>query len=269
MLSASTTAFPASTARRPARRTASGRFLAPGRGNRQQNQRFSRRSCRGTESLDYMHARFYNPQVGRFLSVDKVPSLPIRPQTWNRYAYVSNNPLAYNDPDGNRQNPVTGGRGVAPPAYGVKGALRKSPSNQDVGRFGNTRKYASGAPRFHPGIDINAPTAGTPLLAPEDGKIIRMSRGPQAGNRVDIETSSGETVILVHLDSFTSGIKVGDTVGEGDVVGESGTTGNQPDPGDSDYDAKQEHVHMTVLDSSGNRVDPEAWLNDPAAPPPK
>ena len=45
--------------------------------------------------LDYMHARFYNPPLGRFLSVD--PTLasadPKVPQTWNRYAYVRNNPI--------------------------------------------------------------------------------------------------------------------------------------------------------------------------------
>ena len=54
-------------------------------------------------TLDYMHARFYNPTVGRFLSAD--PSLDIektmrQPQMWNRYAYVMNNPLRYTDPDG-------------------------------------------------------------------------------------------------------------------------------------------------------------------------
>lgn len=53
--------------------------------------------------LDYMHARYYNPQLGRFLSVD--PSLDIdkathSPQMWNRYAYVQNNPLRYTDPNG-------------------------------------------------------------------------------------------------------------------------------------------------------------------------
>jgi RHS repeat-associated protein len=53
--------------------------------------------------LDYMHARFYNPNLGRFLSVD--PSMDFKanlfsPQRWNRYAYVSNNPLTKIDPDG-------------------------------------------------------------------------------------------------------------------------------------------------------------------------
>jgi RHS repeat-associated protein len=56
-----------------------------------------------TDALDYMHARFYNPTLGRFLSVDPAMDLErnmIEPQRWNRYAYVTNNPLKYDDPNG-------------------------------------------------------------------------------------------------------------------------------------------------------------------------
>ncbi len=56
----------------------------------------------GANGLDYMHARYYNPSVGRFLSVDPVISASAMhsPQLWNRYAYVGNNPLRYADPTG-------------------------------------------------------------------------------------------------------------------------------------------------------------------------
>ncbi|HEX8411725.1 MAG TPA: RHS repeat-associated core domain-containing protein [Thermoanaerobaculia bacterium] len=55
------------------------------------------------DSLDYMHARYYSPNLGRFLSAD--PVLDIKealhePQLWNRYSYVTNNPLKFTDPDG-------------------------------------------------------------------------------------------------------------------------------------------------------------------------
>jgi RHS repeat-associated protein len=58
-------------------------------------------------SVDYMHARYYSPTAGRFLSVDK--SLDIKrnlpePQRWNRYAYVVNNPIRSLDPDGMADN---------------------------------------------------------------------------------------------------------------------------------------------------------------------
>ncbi|MEO8382108.1 MAG: RHS repeat-associated core domain-containing protein, partial [Acidobacteriota bacterium] len=48
-----------------------------------------------------MHARFYDPDMGRFLSVDPSQKRkPRQPQSWNRYAYSLNNPLKYVDPDG-------------------------------------------------------------------------------------------------------------------------------------------------------------------------
>jgi RHS repeat-associated protein len=56
-----------------------------------------------TEYLDNMHARTYDPNLGRFLSVD--PTLDVdealhAPQAWNRYPYTRNNPIRYTDPDG-------------------------------------------------------------------------------------------------------------------------------------------------------------------------
>ena len=52
------------------------------------------------DDLDYMHARFCDPRLGRFLSLDPVRGSPGKPQSWNRYAYVGGNPMAYVDPDG-------------------------------------------------------------------------------------------------------------------------------------------------------------------------
>lgn len=52
--------------------------------------------------LDYMHARYYRPAAARFLSVDPTweSADMARPQSWNRYTYVMNNPLNMTDPDG-------------------------------------------------------------------------------------------------------------------------------------------------------------------------
>jgi RHS repeat-associated protein len=61
--------------------------------------------------LDYMHARYYTPIVGRFLSVDPVLDMDKtlrQPQKWNRYTYVLNNPMKYSDPDG-REEQLNGG----------------------------------------------------------------------------------------------------------------------------------------------------------------
>ena len=47
-----------------------------------------------------MHARFYNPQLGRFLSVDPVTGAAGSPQSWNRCAYVQGRTLNFVDPTG-------------------------------------------------------------------------------------------------------------------------------------------------------------------------
>jgi len=49
---------------------------------------------------DYMHARYYTPEWGRFWSVDPIGGTPGRPQSWNRYAYVMGDPVNLIDPYG-------------------------------------------------------------------------------------------------------------------------------------------------------------------------
>jgi len=48
-----------------------------------------------------MNARVYDPYLGRFLSADPVLPDAGNMQQYNRYAYVTNNPLKYIDPTGN------------------------------------------------------------------------------------------------------------------------------------------------------------------------
>jgi len=50
--------------------------------------------------LYYYGARYYDPVIGRFISVDPAGSDPSDPQSWNRYVYTLNNPYKYVDPDG-------------------------------------------------------------------------------------------------------------------------------------------------------------------------
>ncbi len=53
------------------------------------------------DDLDYMHARYYSPISGRFLSVDRVMGRFSRPLSLNRYTYGFLNPVKMVDPDGN------------------------------------------------------------------------------------------------------------------------------------------------------------------------
>ena len=57
---------------------------------------------------DYMHARYYSSNLGRFLSVDPVGGTVGSSQSWNRYAYVENNPIASIDPTGREKYGISG-----------------------------------------------------------------------------------------------------------------------------------------------------------------
>ncbi|MGB5175315.1 MAG: RHS repeat-associated core domain-containing protein, partial [Thermoanaerobaculia bacterium] len=52
------------------------------------------------DDLDYMHARYYSPFLGRFGRVDPFRGSPTSPQSLNRYAYVLGNPINLMDPFG-------------------------------------------------------------------------------------------------------------------------------------------------------------------------
>jgi RHS repeat-associated protein len=56
----------------------------------------------GETGLDYFGARFNASTIGRFMTPDPLlnSGRPGNPQTWNRYAYVGNNPLRNIDPTG-------------------------------------------------------------------------------------------------------------------------------------------------------------------------
>ena len=50
--------------------------------------------------LTYMNARWYDSSIGRFISADTIVPDPTNPQSFNRYAYVRNNPINFTDPTG-------------------------------------------------------------------------------------------------------------------------------------------------------------------------
>jgi RHS repeat-associated protein len=52
-----------------------------------------------TTGLTQIGARYYDSDVGRFISVDPVMDLA-DPQQWHGYAYANNNPITYSDPSG-------------------------------------------------------------------------------------------------------------------------------------------------------------------------
>ncbi len=100
--------------------------------------------------LLYLHARYYDPRLGRFVSAD--PSDPTLPGVVvNRYAYAANSPVLNLDPSGLAGNDFEG-HGYAPDSPGITGG-----NSDTIGRGANvpegTRADLS-APHIAPGPQI-------------------------------------------------------------------------------------------------------------------
>jgi murein DD-endopeptidase MepM/ murein hydrolase activator NlpD len=113
-------------------------------------------------------------------------------------------------------------------------------------RFG-TRSVFNGKPRSpHGGTDF-ASGAGTPVKAPNAGRIVAARDLFFSGNTVIIDHGLGVFSLLAHLSRLD--VREGDTIEAGRVVGLVGATGRVTGP----------HLHW-ALRISGARVDPMGAL---------
>ena len=46
------------------------------------------------------NARYYEAEIGRFITADNIIPYQLETQSWNRFSYVKNNPVRYKDPSG-------------------------------------------------------------------------------------------------------------------------------------------------------------------------
>jgi len=116
-----------------------------------------------------------------------------------------------------------------------------------ISEFGKRSVY-NGKPRSpHAGTDFRG-AAGTPIRAPNAGRIVLASALYYSGNTVIIDHGFGLYSYFGHLSSFVS--KEGDLVKTGDVVGKVGATGLVTGP----------HLHWSVR-LAGSRVDPMSLLS--------
>ncbi len=114
-----------------------------------------------------------------------------------------------------------------------------SPASSSFGR----RTVLNGQPRSpHWGTDFNADT-GTPIKAPNSGKIVLAADLYFSGNSVIIDHGQGLYSYLAHMSEIS--VREGAEVQAGDLVGKVGATGRVTGP----------HLHWTVR-LAGIRVDP-------------
>ena len=66
------------------------------------DKRFTGKTYDDSSGLHYYGARYYDSELGRFITADTVVPYVFDPQSFNRYSYVRNNPLVFTDPSGNK-----------------------------------------------------------------------------------------------------------------------------------------------------------------------
>jgi len=137
--------------------------------------------------LIHMNGRIYDPRIARFISADPYVPDPFSGQSFNRYAYVLNNPLSYIDPSGfDEEVPcmeTPSGRCARVTVIGARWA--------DVVRYfgGYSPQVESASQRDPCGQDSNALTC-----AMQQGQIVSpASVVLTAGTRADPSLSQGST----------------------------------------------------------------------------
>jgi murein DD-endopeptidase MepM/ murein hydrolase activator NlpD len=83
-----------------------------------------------------------------------------------------------------------------------------------------------GGVRRHGAIDIMAPR-GTPVLAADDGKVLRMGHNSLGGLTVyQVDPDQRFVYYYAHLDRYSSTLRDGMSINRGDVIGYVGSSGN-------------------------------------------
>jgi RHS repeat-associated protein len=99
--------------------------------------------------LTYMQQRYYDPQVGRFLSVDPMPMNPNNGSNFNRFGYAAENPYRFVDPDGRNACTEMFGAINCPSVpgnwnnTGAEGQGRNIQANANEGNVGIEAKFTS------------------------------------------------------------------------------------------------------------------------------
>lgn len=89
--------------------------------------------------------------------------------------------------------------------------------------YGYRTNPITGAPQFHNGIDIPAPS-GTPIVAASSGTVEWSEPNPTAGNWIGINHGNGVYTVYMHMSALL--VSAGTKVSAGQTIGLVGTTGS-------------------------------------------
>lgn len=132
---------------------------------------------------------------------------------------------------------ATGGQQVYGPV------MREDWTNLISSNFGDRIHPITKERKPHNGVDIAVPT-GTMIYSAVKGTVVLAEYSNSAGNWVKVQTESGWTVVMMHMDSLA--VSAGQKVEQGDFLGRSGNTGNSTGP----------HLHLEVRDPDYKAINP-------------
>jgi murein DD-endopeptidase MepM/ murein hydrolase activator NlpD len=147
------------------------------------------------------------------------------------------------------------GRAEAPASSPARGSVYVAPGASlampvrgvRAEQLRDTYSDARSGGRVHHAIDIMAPR-GTPVLAAEDGTILKLRTGGMGGITIYQLGTDGRTLYYyAHLQRYAAGLREGLPIARGQVVAYVGDTGNA---GAGNY-----HLHFSVSRLS----DPRRW----------
>lgn len=96
--------------------------------------------------LTYMQARYYDPEIGRFMGIDPVGFQESNPMMFNRYAYANNNPYNFTDPNGEVPSRLNRDIGFLTGSTGLLGGARGGSRYSSIM---TNRRPALSAPKNH------------------------------------------------------------------------------------------------------------------------
>lgn len=121
-----------------------------------------------------------------------------------------------------------------------------------VKQIGNTWGAARSEDRLHEGQDIFAPR-GTPIYSATEGYVVKIGENRLGGRTVSVIGAGGRIYYYAHLDSYASGLSVGDRVTTQTKIGYVGTSGNAQ--------GTPPHLHFGIYTRSG-AINPLPLLTD-------
>jgi len=137
--------------------------------NKEVDYKYTGQLLDDSTGLYFYGARYYDPQLARFISPDTFIQAPGNPQNLNRYSYVLNNPIVYTDPSGNFFQLIVGIAVAAAVGAVISTAINVASAAVNGGDLGQAAiAGAIAGAIIAPTVAIGAPYAATaagPLAA--------------------------------------------------------------------------------------------------------